>query len=371
MNLQIFKNDFSCETLCKHKVIVRVFIMLAAVSCLLFLSSCSRTEVTHEIHEEVRDEEEHETITYINPLNGAVLDDEALLLRHIIAVKVENEFPARPQSGLGSADMVYEQLVEGGATRFIGLFLQNESEVVGPIRSARTSDIDILLPYDPLLVCSGGAPHVLSAIRASGLPYVEEDGAYMWRDRSRRAPHNLYTSTPDLRHVAAEKCSPVERIPESGFEFHGPTPDDESSDRSTVLPNIAAREIDIGYDSGYETHYAYNEETGRYGRFVAGSPLIDMNTGEQLSPKNVIIQFVEISNSGGRDSAGTSVPVLNTVGSGNAILYSGSKVIFLKWRKQHGNAHTVFADARNNPLKLDPGQTWIHLIPGDIKVNFR
>ena len=155
----------------------------------------------------------------IDPLNGMEVASADLITRRPLAVKVENDPAARPQSGLVDAEVVIEELVEGGVTRFICLFLANESPALGPNRSVRPSDIDILYFLQPLLICSGGAPQVMAMVRQSGLAYLEEDDTHFWRDRSRVAPHNLYTSTEKLRAYLAEQGDAFNQPTVSGLAF--------------------------------------------------------------------------------------------------------------------------------------------------------
>jgi hypothetical protein len=315
----------------------------------------------------------------IDPLNGEVVASAELITRRPLAVKVENDPAARPQSGLVDAEMVVEELVEGGVTRFICFFLANESSALGPNRSVRPSDIDITYYLKPLLICSGGAPQVMAMVRQSGLMYLEEDGTHFWRDRKRSAPHNLYTNTERLRAYLAEQGDTYNQAVAGGLTFYSP---EELAAMQAALAQgeppeipvgvipVKAGSINVAYGSGCAASYQYDPASNKYLRFVQSKPHTDLTTGAQLAPRNVIVEYVQLSSSGVRDVVGTETPNSEVVGKGQCLIFSGGKVVAGTWSKASRNDPTRYFDAIGREIELYPGQTWIHLIPDSIKVAF-
>ena len=139
-----------------------------------------------------------------SPINGLPVEDADLLDRRLIAVKVDNHANARPQSGVDQANAIVEIPVEG-ITRFIALFHDTDATYLGPVRSGRPTDGKFLSPLGAVFAISGGQDWVLSGIRNEGVEIIGEVGPAMFRIRSRRAPHNLYTNTVALREMADDR----------------------------------------------------------------------------------------------------------------------------------------------------------------------
>ncbi len=335
----------------------------------------------------------------INPLTGEEVASEELISRRPLAVKIENDPNARPQSGLVDAELVFEELVEGGVTRFICIFLAKESNVLGPNRSVRPSDIDICFFLEPLLTCSGGAPPVMAMVRASGMMYLEEDGTHFWRDRTRRAPHNLYTSTARLRNYLAQKGDGFHKVLNSGLCFYSQKeiaeilekeaetqasgsetqPQEPQGEEGTeegaqnglsFQRAVPASNINIGYEAACAAFYRYDPNLGVYLRWTQNKPLTDRESGRQVGPRNVIIQYVQLTSSGLRDVRGAESPNSQVIGSGKCLIFTWGKVIQGTWSKESRTAPTIFRDVMGNQIKLYPGQTWIHLVPQNIKVTY-
>ena len=144
----------------------------------------------------------------MSPFTGLVLDNEVWLQRprRVIAFKIDNNFNARPQSGLQEADSVMEILVEGGMTRFLAYFMDKKSSYLGPIRSARPTDPTLISPYGGILVVSGATAGLIPQIRELGVPVLEEQGPpTMFRISDRSAPHNLYADTELVRQYVDDR----------------------------------------------------------------------------------------------------------------------------------------------------------------------
>lgn len=356
------------------RLILPVRILVLAV--ILSMVGCSAAKPTQD-EQPVPEPEK----PVVNPLTGETVSSWDTVTRRPLAVKVENDPKARPQSGIVDADLVIEELVEGGVTRFICIFLSKEPPVIGPTRSARPSDIDITYFLEPLLICSGGAREVMSMIRASGMKYIEEDGTHFWRDRSRRAPHNLYTSSELLRRYLVESGDDFRKLPESGFIFttqaegegaaSGETPPGEESGEGSDMVSPATT-IEIPYKaSACAASYQYDAATDTYLHSISGAPHNDLTTGKRVAPRNVIVQFVTTSSSGIRDVTGSETPNMQVIGNGKCLVFTGGEVHHGTWKKANRSSPTLFLDERGNLIPLRPGQTWIHLVTEDIGATYR
>ncbi|MBC7229785.1 MAG: DUF3048 domain-containing protein [Actinobacteria bacterium] len=355
--------------------------LLLLSATLLPLAGCKATRVGEETVEPPPEPEKPP----VNPLTGETVASWDLVTRRPLAVKVENDPKARPQSGIVDADLVFEELVEGGVTRFICIYLSRDSQAIGPTRSARPSDIDIISFLDPLLICSGGSTAVISMVQASGLHYITEDASHFWRERSRRAPHNLYTSTSLLRQYLAENGDSFNKLPDAGLYFaedgaseepEGAGGQEEGEDggeaASQSVMYSPATAISIAYKATIcAASYQYDAATRSYLHFIQGAPHTDATTGRQVAPRNVIVQYVRVTDSGLRDTTGASVPESHVTGSGKCLVFTDGKAYHATWRKNNRNSPTVYVDENGDPVPLAPGQTWIHLINEEIAVKYQ
>ncbi len=350
----------------------RRFIFSMGLAILLLLpllapvSGCTKTQAAQDNNQAPEPEPAKPPV---NPLTGEVVSSADLINRRPLAVKVENDPKARPQSGMIDADLVYEELVEGGVTRFICIYLSKDPQAIGPTRSARISDIDITYFLNPLLICSGGAPNIIAAVKASGMAYIEEDTKHFWRDRTRLAPHNLYTSVALLRQYLTEAGDAFNSAITSGLTFKQAGQESDGSDEATVTK---ATSIKIPYKATIcAAEYQYDAASNTYLHSINGVPHTDLTTGKRVAPRNVIVQYVKVVDSGQRDVTGAPVPVSQVIGSGKCVVFSGGKVYSGTWKKSSRSAPTEFVDSAGKSIDLNPGQTWIHLVTDDIGVTYQ
>jgi hypothetical protein len=364
---------------CTRMVCVFSLVSLALLLLLASLAGCTASRASQNGYEPVPEPEKPP----VNPLTGEVVSSWDLITRRPLAVKVENDPKARPQSGIVDADLVYEELVEGGVTRFICIYLSKESPTIGPTRSARPSDIDITFFLEPLLICSGGSDTVISMVQAAGMMYIAEDGTYFWRDRSRRAPHNLYTSTALLRQYLLERGDTFNKLPDGGLAFAAEeeeaeppaveegTVEGEGENEASVMVSPAAT-ISIAYKAAIcAASYQYDPTSGSYLHSIQGAPHSDLTTGQRVAPRNVIVQYVTVSDSGLRDVTGSAVPVSQVIGSGKCLVFTDGMVYHGTWKKASRSVPTEFTDENGNRIPLQAGQTWIHLINEEIPVTYQ
>jgi len=273
--------------------------------------------------------------------------------RPALVVKIENHPQARPQAGLDLADIVYEEVVEGGQTRYLSIFQSADADPAGPVRSVRPSDPEIVAPYKPLFAYSGGTPKFIDLIRnTGGVTDVGVDkvpDAYTRRS-GKVAPHNLYTSTAKLYEKAPSDSAPPPKFadfldPGQPFAAAGAAP-------------VATLSLAVG--SSTKVAYAWDPAGGVFKRSLDGAP--HNVEGGQLAPTNVIIQFTPYAPSPG-DSDVTGAPVFKAqvVGTGDAWILSGGMLVKGKWSKTSAASMTTFTDASGAPVKLVPGRTWVEL----------
>lgn len=269
--------------------------------------------------------------------------------RPITAVMIENTPYARPQSGLSQAGVVFEALTEGGITRFMALFQDQQPTSVGPVRSARPYFLQWDLGFDAPYAHMGGSPQALADINSWGVKNLDGmyyPGAYT-RISSRQPPHNLYTSIPKL--VSLEVSQGWTSSSFSGWP--------RKADSPSKSPNATNINFDVSYPT-YNVSYSYSTSTNSYNRFEDGVPQTDANTNKQLSPK-VVIGMVVPWSEGQLDSTGAYYSVYQTIGTGKAYVFQDGTVTIGQWSKASANAPLQFTTSTGQPLKLNAGQTWI------------
>lgn len=288
------------------------------------------------------------------PLDGALIDQMPV---RPIAVTIDNFRLARPQAGLDQADLVYEIPVEGGITRYLAIFFHGQAKSLGPVRSARPYLVDLAREWDAVYIHAGESPEAQVYFKKEKIAHINEmfNPTGFWRDKSRKAPNNLYTSTDALWREITKRGWDRETEPES-FLF---------LEDGEEIPGIGAGELTISYHYG-SIGYQYDPQKGTYLRFLNNQPYSDLVSGVQLLTTNILIQQV---NTRVFDQVGRLE--VDLLGTGKAWLFTGGKVITGTWQKNSVSRRTRFYDETGNELKLRPGQTWIQIIPDRIKIEYQ
>lgn len=278
------------------------------------------------------------------PLTGMPATDAGKLRRGAVAVKIDNNAQARPQSGLEAADVVFEEFTEG-ITRFVVVFQSSDAAQVGPVRSVRPGDPNIVKPFGGPLVFSGGSPAGLAVVRSAGITQVtENDRATLKRRSGRKAPHNLYSTTAAMYAKAGAAAPPVF----STFLAPGT--------KSTAAGGTAVTRLSLTAAPGVTAAYDWDAGASVWKRSTDGRPHT-LEGGAQISPRNVIVQYTPYANF----PADQKVRFPEVVGSGDAVVFVGNTQVKAKWTKSAAGAMTTFADSAGRPIPLAPGQTWVHL----------
>lgn len=291
-----------------------------------------------------------------NKPQEAVQDNKEKLKRPI-AFMINNIPEAWPQSGIYAADYVYEMLVEGGITRLMAVYTtKSDIEKIGPIRSARHNFLDITMEYNAIYAHFGGSPKAFEDIGKLKIPSLNGiplDGKMYWRDSTRKAPHNAYTSISKTLEYA-QKFGFDKEIGMDKFLFNN---------NQTVLTGNDAISIKIPYSISHITSYQYDNATGLYNRFMRNVPHVDGLINKQLTAKNIIIQFAKNNTMDDENRQ-----EIYLVGNGKGYYITDGKYISINWKKSARNEKTFYYDQFGKEILLNKGQTWIQIVPLDAKV---
>lgn len=290
------------------------------------------------------------------PLTGEEAPGGNVPDRPALAIKVENAPEARPQAALNEADVVVEEPVEGGYTRFIAIFHCDRSGRVGPVRSGRMTDPDYLRQFGSALIgYSGGVSTVTNRISRSGVIDVSYDvatDAYT-RDSSRYSPHNLYTTTADLwRAGRASKDAP-----RPVFTYA-----DAWAGRAK-----RASSVHLPYSWVSDVFWTWSRRDGGWLRSHGETPHT-LEDGSQVLATSVVIQVVEVTDGNIIDAAGNPSPDVELTGSGKAYVLRDGRVIVGRWERASLDDLTRFVTRDGTEIALAPGRTWVELLPSTVRL---
>lgn len=263
----------------------------------------------------------------------------------VIAVKIDNIVYARPQTGLGAADIVYVVPVEGGLTRFMAIYSSHVPPVIGPVRSAREDDLELLRQFGtPAFAYSGAQPQLLPVVEHARTVdlYSGIVGGY-YRDNRRIAPYNLYARGPALQAKAA-KASTAHDI---GFRF-GPAP---AGGQEATAQRVAYPAASFSF--------TYSGTTGRWLVSMDGRPALTTDSG-QLSAATVVIQHTVVRKSRYIEW-GALPPYAESTGSGSALVLRDGLAYQAHWSRPSLDGGTTFTTSTGQPLPFAPGPVWIVL----------
>jgi len=286
------------------------------------------------------------------PLLGTPVTDPAAAARVAIACKIDNHPNARPQNGLNKADIVFEENVEG-LTRFAAVFHSQGSDPVGPLRSGRTQDIDILASFNKPLFCwSGGNSRVTRAINASSLVNVgysasRGKGGY-YRAKDKRIPHNLYAKTSNLWTLAPEGSGP----PVPQFTYRGSS--DAKPATSTAVDGAKVSMYNV------KVFWKWDTASGSFMRFnenLKREMEPHMADDGQVSAKNVVVLYVTYR----RSKADRKSPHAVTTGTGTGFVLTDGGLIEVKWERNDPDLPFTFTDSAGAVVRFTPGRTWVEV----------
>lgn len=347
--------------------------------------------------------------TEVCPLNGEKFTKEEQAIwstRRPLLVMIENHSDARPQSGLTNADIVYEAVAEGGITRFMGVFYCNavrgasQKYDVGPVRSARTYFLDLASEYSdyPLYAhvgganCSAATPNGPCTTNKKALA-IEQIAQYGWNNKGtwgdlsqfslsykacRREPdrvgetkateHTMYCSTNELWNVAASRgLTNMTEINHSSWDKSFRSWSFKGEDKAANPASTSTISFDFWGDKAYGVSWKYDSATNRYLRFNGGTLAVDFNYQQQISTKNLIIQFTKESRSIDEHLHN----LYAVIGSGDGVYFANGQKTDITWSKTARQGRTVFKDkTTGKEINFVPGQIWIEILPIGNKISY-
>ena len=283
----------------------------------------------------------------INSLSGRVGSDGPILV-----VKIDDTPPAHPQAGLEDADVVYIEQVEGGLTRLAAVFSSKIPAVVGPVRSARISDIEILQQYGRVAFAYSGAQSkllpVIAAANLENLGAQHQSREIYAEDPLRSSPTAMMLQAMKLMQKVSTAKLPIAISKSVGWSF-GDRPDTGTAIASVRVSWPA---------SAYEATWSASQERW----LLSQRAVADLSTsGKQLGPTTFLIQLVSITPSEYHDKVGGVTPFSATVGSGSGYVLRNGVSIAANWRRLSADEGTTWTDKSGEEIKFAPGQIWIAL----------
>ena len=285
----------------------------------------------------------------VAPLSGVPDPTGDARRRCAVTVKIDNTQASHPKYGVDQADVVYEEVVEGGITRLAAIFNSHAPDRVGPVRSVRKTDQSIVWPIGGIFAYSGGAQYAIDSINTAPVKQIDETraGAMMFRDppdNSRYAPYNLWTHVDELFKAGGEPVPPPPL-----FEYRAP---------KAAVGGTPASSFVVGFQGSpsYATTWNWDATSATWLRSKLGGPDIDAEH-VRLAPKNVVVMFVRYL---GGNSQGLQAEAELT-GSGNALVFTRGKEIKGTWSRPDKAKPAKLLNAQGAEIRLTPGQTWIEL----------
>ena len=293
--------------------------------------------------------------TSIAPLRGTTVP--AGSLDHAsIAAKIDNLPSARPQVGLESADLVYQELVEGGLTRYVAVWQSAIPVLLGPVRSIRPMDPDIVSPLGGIICYSGGQQRFVDLMRRTpvynAIHGQADTASTFFRTPTKAAPHNVLVKAQELLAQHADIAPPAKQ-----FEFAPDLPLSTAAKGGT--PTAVVNYAFSGITGG---SWTWDVMRSVFLRAQGTGPDLD-GAGAQLSATNVIVIRVTVTNDQG-------VPKTNLIGSGEAWISAGGGTVHATWSKASATDPIHLVDGAGASVRLAPGNTWIELVPSAGSVSF-
>jgi DUF3048 family protein len=280
------------------------------------------------------------------PLTGLpVSGDQSASQDHpVLVAKMDNTYSSAPQIGLSKADMVVEELVEGGLTRLAAFYYSQVPGEVGPVRSMRASDIGIVSPVDADVVTSGAAARTIARIKGAGITFFQEGAKGFQRDSSRSAPYNLFADLGDVSStIKQDEARPDDYLPWG-----------EDKDMPKGQP---AKTIAASFSGGHTTNWSYRD--GGY---------VNENTyaadGDEFPADTVLVLRVQVGDAGYLDPAGNHVPETKFTGQGAAMLFHDGRLVKGTWKKDDLKSPLELS-TKAGKLTVPAGHTWIELVPAN------
>ena len=294
----------------------------------------------------------------VNPLTGL----RGVPKRPVVAVKIDDTGSGRPQIGLEAADVVYVEQVEGGATRLVAVYASRHPGTVGPVRSVRNNDPELLASYGrPALAYSGGAGVPVARLRRSKVvdAGAQTRGGFYRRLGSRRAPYNLVVDLAGLARAVRGVSRPVD----VGFRWARIDP------RVTRARKVSRVSVTVGVT---RKTFRWEPRSRRWQLLNADGSVRRTASGRPIATPNVVIPFCRARlDRSNVDVLGTPSVYTSTVGSGKVLIFRDGRVQSGTWWRRTPYTRTHYLDGKRKPLTLQPGGAWVLLAAVGAPVAFR
>lgn len=282
------------------------------------------------------------------PVERNILTGEPGTNGQVIAVKFDDTRFAHPQKGVESADVVFVTQVEGGLTRLLGIFTSNYPDLVGPVRSARISDIDILAQFGRVGFMYSGAQTkmhpILDAANIVNLSAERNPPTIYIRDPNRNSPYDMMVKIPELM----AKAEGVDTVKSIGWE-HG-----EISESATAITSVKVNWPSASYEA------VWNAQTNKFDLVFDGAPNLDSD-GQPLGSNSMVIQLIEITPSEFGDKFGGITPKSHVIGSGAGYLLRDGTITSVRWSRDDATSETIWTLPDGSPALFATGQVWLFL----------
>ncbi len=307
---------------------------------------------------------------HLNPLTGETVTDPAVLQRRPLLVRIGNDAPVRPQSGLSAADMVYEEAMDGWTlTRFTAIVWSGDPAELRPVRSARLFTIELGHMFDGALVHSGANDQVRWLLSQSGLTDLDEyfhPKPYHWLD-----PQGAWKAYPWMGRVATGSEELRSYLQEKGLEKAVRLPGFQFSAPGTPAPTgEPASYVRIPFPERASVEFRYDAQRQLYRRYVQGQPHLDAESNEQLTAANVIVHYMVYEETDVKDVNG--VPTFNIIstGEGRAQVFRDGVAIEARWIRPEVEDFVQYVYLDGTVVLFHVGQSWVEVVPPEYVVAF-
>ena len=272
--------------------------------------------------------------------------------RRTVMAVINNHPDARPQTGLGEADMVFEMIAEYDITRFLALYQSDFPETIGPIRSAREYFVELAGASDAFFVAHGYSPEAQVMLESGVVDHVngiQHDGTLFQRSSDRVAPHNSYITAENIETAMNNVQASTEYRWKSPYYFY------DSAENAKLKEQALSVNVTYGINELFFNEYTYDSKSHLYSRSSGGVPTTDKETLEPVKVSNVLVFEAphETVDSEGRQS-------IDLANGGKALLFQAGGVREIEWSSIGG---MPVPTENGETVKLVPGKTWVHIVP--------
>lgn len=280
------------------------------------------------------------------------------------AVMINNNHAAWPQCGIQDAYIVYEIIAEGGITRMMAIYKDQDTAKIGSIRSARHYFLDYANENDAIFVHWGASPQAYSRLTSmDSMDGIALENIVFFRDKTlnRDYEHTGFTSMENVKEYAESKGYTRDTNKDLLLNYSA-----DEIDMAKLEGAEPATSIEIEYSYYHTTSYEYDEENKVYKRSMSNKPNVDLETGEQYTAKNIIVY--QVRNYTLNDGDGKGRQELENIGSGSGYLITGGYVVPITWEKTSHNEQTVYKYTNGEEIKVNDGNTFIQICPTDSEI---